>query len=70
MKVTTEDKWECLFVAAWLYVLNRMRTPEHLQARHNVHTIPYEMAKLGYGRIHDLKIYAGRLDEKINKHTN
>ena len=65
----TNDKWERLFIAAWLYVLNRMRTPEHLQSRQDVHNIPYEMSKLGFGRISDLRQYAGRLDEKLNKLT-
>ena len=66
----TNDKWERLFIAAWLFVLNRMRTSEHLQSRNNVHMIPYEMSKLSSGRITDLRLYAGQLDEKLNKHTN
>ena len=66
----TNDKWERLFIAAWLFVLNRMRTAEHLQSRNNVHKIPYEMSKLSFGRITDLRQYAGQLDEKLNKHTN
>ena len=65
----TNDKWERLFVAAWLFVLCRIRTPEHLQPRNNVRKIPYEMNKLSFARISDLRTYAGRLDEKINKAT-
>lgn len=66
----TNDKWERLFVAAWLFVLCRMRTPEHLQSRNNVHRIPYEMSKLSSGRITDLRQYAGQLDEKLDKLAN
>ena len=66
----TNDKWERLFIASWLFVLCRMRTPEHLQTRNNVHKIPYEMGKLSFGRITDLRLYAGQLDAEINKITD
>lgn len=65
----TEDKWERLFVAAWLFVFNRLRTPVKLQSRLPVHKIPYIMDKLVTGRIGPLKDYAQQLDEEINKST-